>query len=246
MYKIFYSIVFFSVLLSCTEKNSQKTAIDSQRKFQKQKHSNTGVILTENISLYDMDQKITGIVKDVYGLVVEMDSISVLKYDLDNTKDKCNLHNFVKIKSPRINGWVYGKFLFEQENKNRDTVFTIDGVMFKITPTKNFNIGVYDEEEKMLSFCSETQSPVLFYNGKSKINQYLPIKDYTEYYKEGYLTLDDHDGWTDLIKGIHFSDNILVLNIQRGYQEGFADIEIEINTNKNPAVAKIIKATKTE
>ncbi len=207
-------------------------------------HNNNGLILANEMTLYDAYKNPIKTVQVPFGEYVTIDSISEEKFDLTNGIDRCNLHNFVKAKGDNIKGWVYGKYLFEAELKGRDTILTLNGITFKIIPTKNFNIGVYDEIEEGLSTCEMTYSPVLFYNSLFNKYEYLPIVD--ENYPDHFFTLDNHDGWLDKIRSIEYTNQQLLLNIEREYQEGFADIQIAIKIDGKQSTAKLLKISRRE
>ncbi len=219
---------------------------DSIVKIENLKYNNDAVILTEKIKLYDSEHNFIREINGVYGQIVSIDSNSKNKYDLSNSDESCNLHNFVKIKGQKLTGWVYGKYLFEKENLNRDTTLLINNIKIEIVPTKNFNIGVYDKEIDGLSFCSNNQNPVILFNSLFNKYEYIQISPKNENYTENYLTLDNHDMWLDKIENVNINGAIVTMQIFREYQEGFADIEIEIRLNDSQSTAKVLKVTKRE
>lgn len=245
-----YLFIFFN-LLACHNSPQANTSevsnIDSIKNpipFTRVKHLNQGLILAKEITLYDIYKNPIKTIKIPYGEVITIDSISRDKFALTNDSNRCNLHNFVKVNGPSIKGWIYGKNIFENELKGRDTSFTMNEIQFKIIPTRNFNIGVYDEVEEALSACDMTYSPILFYNSKYNKYEYLPILD--ENYSENLLTLDDHDGWLDKIKSTSFQDDVLTLNIYREYQEGSAEIVVTIQIDKQLSKAKLLSIVRQE
>ncbi|MGX7668756.1 hypothetical protein [Flavobacterium pedocola] len=253
MKKTFCLFVLLTTLISCNKNtpeskpiSAQKTKIEKKEKFEAVTYQNDAILLTDTIKIYDSQQNVIREITNVYGKVVTIDSISKNKFDLTNSGERCNLHNFVKVTGPNISGWVYGRFLFEKENQKRDKTLNIDTVKFQIIPTKNFNIGVYDEETEGLSFCGENQNPVLFYNGLYNKYEYLPLYPKNENYDENYLTLDAHDGWMDEIKNYSLKENVLTPEIYREYQEGSATITVEIELNKKQSTCKVTKIEKRD
>jgi hypothetical protein len=247
------NILYLLILIfsSCTENisESDKKIVNqkSDLKFETLKHINKGIILSSKVNLYDQSKNPIGEIDSVFGQIVQIENISKSKFDLGKSNERCNLHNFVQVKSDKINGWIYGESIFELENANRDTSFVIDNVKFKIFPTKNFGIGVYDEEQDGLSFCEKgTQSPVIIYNGKFKKEEFIPIEGNQKAYNEGYFTLDNHDGWKDKITNANYQNDTLRLTILREFQEGFADIELDINFNDNQSIGRVIKEIKRD
>ncbi|MFT7545426.1 MAG: hypothetical protein ACI8YO_002213 [Gammaproteobacteria bacterium] len=195
--------------------------------FKSKGNNNTGIILSNKLNLYNHNKEIIGSSENLFGVVVSIDSISKQKHTLKESDDRCDLHNFVKINSEQINGWVFGEYVFE--NDKRDTTFTVDNITFEFKPTNNFNIGVYDEKEDMLSFCGDgNRSPVILYNSKFNKNEYIPIKGSSELYNYNYLTYDSHDGWIDELKNIDYRSDTLHLEVNREYQEGSKVISLDI------------------
>lgn len=236
------------VVISChqntvrKEQKSIETKVLKQKAFETIVHPNEGVFLTENIKIYDNKQNVIREIEHVYGEVLTIDSISKLKFDLTGSDDRCKLHNFVKVKCKRFSGWVYGDFLFEKEKGDRTVKVGETGLLI---PTKNFNIGVYDEKVQCLSFCGDgNQNPVLFYNGIFKKYEYLPIVPKNENYSETYLTLDNHDGWRDEVKSFSSDGVTMKLSIYREYQEGSAVIDLEIDINNKQSTCKVVKVEK--
>lgn len=248
-------LFFFLILLfSCNQTDKKKETNQKKEKtsakemlFQAIKHDNIGVILTDELIVYDRFGSQLKTIKNLYGEIVAIDSISKEKIDLKNSGDNCNLLNFVKIRSENINGWVYSPKVYEHElnpSPKRDTTLVFNEMKIEILPTKNFNIGVYDEVEDILTFCSGNDSPVIFYNSKYKKYETILLENLPESqndYAESNFTLDNHEGWHDEIIAVHFSNNRLTLVVKREYQEGEATITIEITFDKHKSLGKVIK-----
>lgn len=234
--------ILATLLFSCSNNVQSQKLIseqDKQTEFNVMTHQNLGIILVDSLNVYDKNRNVIGKTMNTLGQMVTIDSVSISKFTVSKSTNRCNLHNFIHVKGSKINGWVYGQSVFEAEQSNRDTSFVIDGISFKIIPTKNFGIGVYDEELDLLSFCGQgSQSPILLYNSKFVKYEYIPV-DHKETYSETYVTLDNHDGWSDRIKRLGFVNDTLKLFIEREYQEGFADIEIEIYINDKQSKANV-------
>jgi hypothetical protein len=242
----FLYLILVAIISSAQTKNNESVAIKSLA-FQSIKHSNIGVILTDELIVYDRFGSQLKTIKNLYGEIVAIDSISKEKIDLKNTGDNCNLLNFVKIRSEKITGWVYSSKVYEHEinpSFKRDTTLVFNQMKIDILPAKNFNIGVYDEVEDMLTFCGGNDSPVIFYNSKYKKYETILLENLPESnndYSENYFTLDNHDGWGDKIIATYFSSDRLTLVVKRGYQEGEATITIEIKFDKHKSIGKVIK-----
>jgi len=245
------NLIFPLILMfvSCTQHPAQQKDKPIEKKELKTKafetagHKNKGILLSEKVKIYDNKQNVLREIEAIYGEVVTIDSISKLKFELTNSDDRCNLHHFVKVKGKGFSGWIYGDLLFEIEEGDRAVKLGSSG---EIIPTKNFNIGVYDDEEDMLSFCSENQNPVLFHNTIFNKYEYLPILPKNENYPQGYLTFDNHDGWKDVIRSFSSDGRTLKIQIYREYQEGSATIDLEIELSEKQSTCKVVKVEKEE
>ncbi|WP_417351638.1 hypothetical protein [Flavobacterium alkalisoli] len=206
----------------------EKEMVNVPKYIQPLQHNNKVLILKGELDIYNKNLKETGKAAGLYGLIVSTDSISKNRYDLTGDNDYCKLHNFVKVSHPHVKGWVYGKNVYEYD-MSRDTAFTVNDIQFKIIPTKNFNVGVSDDEG--LTFCG-SGSPMVLYNSKFEKEEFIPIENKNEYYNSDYITYDSHDGWMDEIAKVSLKDDILLLDIFREYQEGSANIIFEIYLSK--------------
>ncbi len=218
-------------MFSCFNgKNTEVQKNNLPNSIIKKTHNRTAVILDSTITLYnDKFQKINNL-KKTFGKIVNIDSISKEKYKRVESKNRCDLHNYVHVFSNEFNGWIYGQFLF-QETTERDTILTYNNHEISLIPCQNFGIGAYDEEMEELSFCSSgNQSPVLMnINGKKSI-----VKIENELYSEGYWTLDSNDGWIDSILETKIENDRLIVKTLREYQEGKREFELSINLSSKP------------
>jgi hypothetical protein len=249
-------LLFPLLLISCGEQKTPKSQevepkIKVDKSFQTIKHGTIGIILTNELTVYDLHKNVLKKVGNLYGEIVEIDSISKNKFDLKNTDDRCNLYNFVKVRGKKINGWVYGPEVYEQQRPEHalinkaadDTILNFSGVQIKIIPTKNFNIGVYDELENMLSFCDGNHSPVILYNSIYNKYESIPLENKTSgeiNYPSKYFVFDSHDGWHDKLISSRLKGNVLTLEMKRELQEGHAKYMIEITLDRNQSRGKII------
>ncbi|WP_417368402.1 hypothetical protein [Flavobacterium beibuense] len=206
----------------------EKEMVNAPEYIQSLKHNNKVLILKGELELYNKNLKETGKAAGLYGLIVSTDSISQNRYDLTGANDYCKLHNFIKVSHPDVKGWVYGKDVYEYD-MSRDTTFTVNDIQFKIIPTKNFSVGVYDDEG--LTFCG-SDNPMVLYNSKFEKEEFIPIENKNDDYVSDYISYDSHDGWIDSFEGASLVGDTLTLNIYREYQEGSANIIFEIYLSK--------------
>ncbi|RWW92186.1 hypothetical protein [Flavobacterium cerinum] len=196
------------------------------------------LILSDRLPLYDRDSKESGLSTRLYGLIVDMDSISKNRIDIAKSDDQCKAFHFVKVNNPKVKGWLNSKDIYEYGNNERDTLFKEGDTDFKMYIGKNFGIGV--EDEYGLSGCDNT-SPVVLFNSKSNVEAYVPLKDKTGKYQGKFLVLDAHDGWYDKIIKSDFTGGKLKLIIHRSYQEGSADFTVIISLLDKGYSAEVIE-----
>jgi len=205
---------------------------------------NRAFILTDSIMVYDKNRLFQKKVYHLARTLVTIDSISKSKYFIGSGDSVCDVYNMIKIRSGKVSGWVYGKDVYEfterkkEGNINKDTVFTIQSINFRLYVLQNFGPGFEDEEG--LTFCGE-DNPVALYNSKYDRLEVIPVNDPRDEYTNTYMSLDLFDGWEDEIKSITFYDNGLLIGIKREFQEGLAHIELLIHLNANGSEAEVIK-----
>lgn len=251
-------VLFFVIcimFLSCSEDNKstqsesnvpKKLNEQTFTKFKTKKYSNIGVIFKDELNVYDLNKEVIKNVKGLFGEIVSIDSISVEKFDLKKSGDRCDLLNFVKVRSSKINGWVCTYDLYEKDPDNKLKKDKIEKIGdFYLFSTKNFSFGVYDEKEDGFSFCDMNDCPLLIKNDVSEGFEFVKVignsdSSLFDLYSKGYLTFDSHDGWDDKIVFSAFDNNNLYLKVKREYQEGFGYISLEISFNPNNVFCKIL------
>ncbi|MFP5436251.1 MAG: hypothetical protein ACLGH8_00510 [Bacteroidia bacterium] len=240
--KILFSICCLLLLASCKDEkpNLQNDTTDikvkDKKEFESIKHSNKALILIDNLVLYDKMLTVISETKNHYGKLVTIDSISKKRININGKGDNCNEYNLVHIANPKFNGWIEGKDIFEYLHDKRDTTFTINNVKFKLFATKNFAIDASDDDG--LTFCGDN-NPVVLYNSKFGFESFVPVEKHSDY-SDGYMVMDDFDGWMDKIKSVGFKDDVLTVVIFREYQEDSADITLEIKLLPNGYKGKVI------
>jgi hypothetical protein len=226
-----------SVKQTTAEKTISSKIVDNSNS---QLHKNKALVLTHNLDLYNGEYVKTGSLNGFYGTIIDIDSISKKRMALNKSADRCDEHNFVYSSSPRVKGWIYGADVFEYLHDKRDTTFTIEATQFKVYATKNFAIGASDENG--LTSCSDN-SPIVLYNSKYKVESYVPMIESADY-KSKYMVLDASDAWYDEIKATKLTDDLLTVAIRRTYQEGSADIIIDIKLLKDGYSGEVVGITK--
>jgi hypothetical protein len=234
----------FVILASCNQQRSTKT---EAQHFESVPYQNRAFILTDSIRIYNPDLTYKTTVHSIAHTLVTIDSISLTKHYTGSGDTTCELYNLIKIRSGKVNGWVYGKDVFEFTDKkknvfvnvNRDTSFSLDGVNFQIFVLKNFGVGFEDEDG--LTLCGEN-NPVAVYNSRYKRLELIPVTDTGATYGNAYISLDNFDGWMDSIGSIQLSGDDLQIGIERIYQEGKAHFDILVHLGKEGSRAIVTRA----
>lgn len=251
-YVLFF--VIYIMFLSCSkgnksarsESNIQKKLNEQTfNKFKSKKHSNVGVIFKDELKIYNLNKEVIKNVKGLFGEIVTIDSVSIEKFDLKESGDRCDLLNFVKVSNSKINGWVCTSDLYEKDPNNKFKKDKIEIIGdFYLFSTKNFSFGFYDEKEGGLSFCDVNDCPILIKNDISEGFSFVKVdsisdSDLFNLYPKGYITFNSHDGWEDKIVFSAFDNNNLFLKIKREYQEGVGYISLDIIFNPNNVLCNI-------
>jgi len=232
-------------LISCKgEKTELKTLAKTEARqapgFKALKHINKALILGNSLPLFNKDMSHKSKVSGLYGLVVDLDSISQKRFALGKIDDECQEYNFAYANSLKIKGWIHGNHVYQYLHDDRDTVFTLQGTEFRLYATKTLNIGVTDNGD--LTFCGG-DNPIVLYNSKFKKEAFVPMVVDTVYNSE-YMVLDAHDGWADKITDAKLKGDKLIFRIHREYQEGSADFDIEIEICAEGYQGRVLKVTK--
>jgi hypothetical protein len=220
-------VIAIVLLASC----GQKTGKDTGRRFESVAYQNRAFILSDSIRIYNADLSYKTTVHGIAHALVNIDSMSLSKHFIGSGDTVCEKYNLVKIQSGKVNGWVFGKDVFEFTDKKKtanilkDTTFSIQSVNFGIYVLKNFGIGAVDDDG--LTLCGEN-SPVALYNSKYKRLELVPVHDTGGTYGNKYMSLARFDGWMDAISHISYNEDALNISIERDYQEGNAHFDILI------------------
>ncbi len=246
--KIFFSFFCLLLLASCKDEKAgrQETTRDNEQEITKEfeaiKHNNKALILIDDLVLYNKRLKAIGETNVQYGELVNIDSISKKRMNITGKGDRCNEYNLVHIATPKFKGWIEGKNIFEYLHDKRDTIFNAGNVQFKLKADKNFAICASDDDG--LTFCGDN-NPVILHNSKYNFEGFVPVQKHSDY-TDGYMVMDDFDGWLDKIKSVAFTDNVLTVVVFREYQEGSADITLEIKLLPNGYKGKVINYVRRE
>ncbi len=211
----------------------EKTAIDSLTNTETvnelnfKEFSGQAVLIGEEIELLDKNLKTIENTSYLTGKIVNIKSISDSLFN--NSEDICQAFWYVKIETENIKGIVNGRQVFEIQNSNQDSSFTIDSNHIEILTTDFLGMGV--DYEGDLMGCPVDQ-PILIRDAK---NNYFGLVDLiqNEYSKQAswdneypFFEIRSDDGCYDKIESISVVGNEIRLKIHRSWQEGVNDFDV--------------------
>jgi hypothetical protein len=250
------TILSLIILISCEQQENKTNnqtlekvesvkADTNQPKITFYKVSGKGILLGNDIKLLDEN---FNEIKDISYLnehFVDVTEVSDKYHKMKPTDDYCQEFKYVKIKTKHIEGYVDGRKIYGPIKHTQNKIVKIDNNEVSFIATTSFGIGVSDNYG--LTGCS-INTPVVFsdksvnYEGLVKM---VKNKNYEDNYP--YFELKDDDGANDEILSIDKQGDKYLLKIKRGYQEGGANLLVEVYKDKSGIfVAEIIKNERTE
>jgi hypothetical protein len=196
------------------------------------------VLIGEKIELLDKNLKAIDDISNLTGRIVNIKGVSDSLFN--NSEDICKAFWYVKIETENITGIVNGSQVFEIQNSNQDTSFTIGSNHIEILTTDFLGMGV-DYEGDLIG-CPVDQ-PILIKDTK---NNYFGLVDLiqNEYSKKAswdneyqFFEIRSDDGCYDKIESIITDGTGIRLKIHRRWQEGknYYDVLLNFVDNKYKA-----------
>lgn len=250
------TILSLITLISCGQQDNKTTQETTQKvesiktdttkiKITFYKVNGKGILLGDNIKLLDENFKE---IKDISYLneqFVDVTEVSDKYHKLKPNDDYCQEFKYVKIKTKDFEGYVDGRKVYEPIKHLQNKIVKIDNNEVSFIATTYFGIGVSDNDG--LTGCS-INTPVVFSDKSAKYEGLVKMVKNENY--EGnypYFELKDDDGANDEILSIDKKGDKYMLKIKRTYQEGGANLLVEIYKNKSGIfVADIIENERTE
>ncbi|WP_298119499.1 hypothetical protein [Flavobacterium sp.] len=250
------TILSLIILISC-EQRENKTHLKTIEKVESVKSeanqikitfykvNGKGILLGDKIKLLDENFKE---IKDISYLnehFVEVTEVSDKYQKIKPTDDYCEEFKYVKIKTKDFEGYVDGRKIYEPIKHIQNKIVKIDNNQVSFIATTYFGIGAMDDEG--LTGCP-INTPVVFsdksinYEGIVKM---VLSKNYEDNYP--YFELKDDAGANDEILSINKQADKYLLKIKRTYQEGGANLLVEIYKDKRGIfVAEVVENERTE
>ena len=245
------TILSLIILISCgqqenkpnqetTEKAESFDTDTNEIKITFYKVNSKGILLGENIKLLDENFKE---IKDISYLnehFVEVTEVSDKYHKLKPTDDYCQEFKYVKIKTKGLVGYVDGRKIYELIKNTQNKIVKIDNNEVSFIATTYFGIGVSNDDG--LTFCS-VNTPVVFSDMAANFEGLVKMvknKNYEDNYP--YFEFKDDDMAGDDILNIDKQADKYILSIRRVYQEGGANMKVEIYKDDNKKyVAEIVE-----
>ncbi|MCU4190170.1 hypothetical protein M9Q43_13485 [Flavobacterium sp. HXWNR29] len=228
-----------------TEKVENLTTDTSHTKITFCKVNGKGILLGDNLKLLNGNFKE---IKDISYLneqFVDITEVSDKYYKIKPTDDYCQEFKYIKIKTKDFEGYVDGRKIYEPIKHFQNKIVKIDNKEVSFIATNYFGIGVSDDDG--LTGCS-INTPVVF-SDKSVNYEGLVKMVKNENYEDNYpyFELKQDDGANDEILSIEKQGDKYLLNIKRTYQEGGANLLVEVYNDKSGTfIAEIIKNERIE
>ena len=240
---------YFGLLLTLTigftacsqtgNKTNNQSDTNSEITFKKTKGQ--AILMGNMIKILDNNLNVKEEFSNIPPRIIEITGISDSLFN--DTKEICNAFWYVKVQGEKINGIVNGRQVFEIQNSNQDTIFTVDGNQIEILTTDFLGMGVdYNGD---LMGCPVDQ-PILI---KDKKNNYFGLVDLIQnkYSKKAswdneypFFEIRSDDGCQDKIKTITVEGTNIKLKIHRVFQEGENDYEVLLKFENNKYKAEYL------
>gem|GEM_PF-4622121 len=189
------------------------------------------VIIGKEIIFKDKENKNTTDLKE--GDIVQLKGLSDSLYQ--NSKDYCDASHHVKIGTNSGDRIVDGRNVYKILDSDKGVSFTYKNRRYTIKTTEFFGIGVVDKDG--LTFCSKYKEPVVLIDEESDTPKLINMVK-NDIYKDifgnssfGYFELMNNDGACDDIQKIDEIEGGVILNIKRGFQEGWNEFQVKLTIN---------------
>jgi hypothetical protein len=231
MKKYFMLLVILSIL-SCSD-----TPSHTQDPFVVHFNSkeSKAVLIGQKIDLLGVDTKPSADISHLNGRLVDLIGVSDSLYNI-NTGDICDAFWYAKIKSDNIEGIVNGKHVYEINDSDQDTSFTVNGNSIDIFTTDFLSIGL--DHEGDLVGCTIDQPIVI----KDKKNNYFGLVDLipNQYAKKinlkdisPFFEIKSDESCFDKIKSITIEKNNIRLGMHRSWLEEKSHYEVLLTFANN-------------
>jgi hypothetical protein len=254
--KTIAAILSLLILISCGQQESQTNKETTEKVEGVKQDTNQiritfykvnakGILLGDNIKLLDENFKEIKEISYLSEQFVAVTEVSDKYHKNKPTDDYCQEFKYVKIKTKDLEGYVDGRKIYEPIENTQNKTVKIDNSEVSFNATAYFGMGVSDEEG--LTGCT-IHSPVVFSDKSANYEGLVKMVKNKNYEQDfPYFELKEDDGATDEILSINKQGDKYLLKIKRTYQEGGANLLVEIYKDQSGIfVAEIIENERTE
>jgi hypothetical protein len=229
--KDFLYLLMFILLIGCRNENAGSNAyspVDSiavaqhrvnVRKVIFEEHPAFGIIMTENCIVYDENGNESAHLNVKSFKKVQILGKTTEMYNVNHGDDKCAKANFVKVKYNDKVIVLFGKDVFEIDDKSRFPFSDAVGNKFSVFQVNDFVMGARDEDG--LTDCGE-YSILLVYNEQDDSYSTIGYPSNEVVHNQfdlGKAVLFNDDMAAEKIKNVSVRNDSLIIGIKAVYQE---------------------------
>ena len=218
----------------------ENTVPTNSTKITFNKINGKAILLGQSIKLLDDNLQEIEDISYLNEHVVDLIESSTSYFKINPGDDYCEEFKYIRIKINDFEGLVDGRKVYEIMDRKHNKEFVFESNSVSLKATKYFGIDVTDDDG--LTFCS-VNTPVFIKDTSANYGGIVTmIKNKNYQNKYPYLELKDDNMELDEVISLEKEANKYILCIKRIYQEGGAQLKIEIyKDDSNKYVAEIIE-----
>ncbi len=236
MKKLLYLIPL--IISACGQLSNDTKATINAETITFQKVNGKAIVIGEKVNILNKTLQTKTTLKG--NSIVEIVGVSDSLFQ--KTEDYCDAFRYVKIKDE--NGLIDGRKVYKLTGSEQDTSFNFKDNTFHLTATTFFGIGVSDEDG--ITFCSKYFEPIAITNSKLNQTRFIKLIENELSLKVAwsdnceYLELMANDGAYDKVIKIEESKKGVILTIEREFQEGYNEYQVELNLTEETYTAEYL------
>lgn len=240
------SIFILLLILSCGNKSENKTEKESEiktdtlsnstnekeeTKITFEKYTKDGILLNGEITLFDDKLNKIGKIE-----IKEISKVQILEkstniYNIESSKDYCLKSNFIKINYKSKNYTIFGREIYEINDKEKFDFQNEKKENFTIFPITNFEMGGSDDDG--LTSCDDFSYLVVYNKTNNKYSTISSPKNQENHSNEKFANLLHDDGSEEKIYHVKMVKDSLILGIKVSYQEEYGSFYLRTSFKDN-------------
>ena len=240
------SIVILLLVISCvnktesiTEKNAEiktdtlNSSINEKEeaKITFNEYAKDGVLLQGELTLFDENLNKVGNLE-----IKEISKVQILEksinfYTIENSNDYCLKSNFIKINYKSKNYIVFGREIYEINEKEKFDFQNEKNENFTILPITNFEMGASDDDG--LTGCDDFSYLIIYNKANNKYSTISAPNNQENHSNEKFANLLHDDGSEEKIYQVKVVNDSLILKIKVSYQEGYGSFNLNTSFKDN-------------